>query len=73
MTDRKTRDQNMLEILQAGPLVSVQDLGRSGFRHQGVSRAGALDCLSLRIANRLVGNPDNAAGLEMVFGNTRAL
>lgn len=71
MTDRKTRDQNMLEILQAGPLVSVQDLGRSGFRHQGVSRAGALDCLSLRIANRLVGNPDNTAGLEMVFGNTR--
>ncbi|MBX9444907.1 biotin-dependent carboxyltransferase family protein [Dickeya chrysanthemi] len=60
-----------IEIIQAGPLVTVQDLGRHGSRHQGVSRAGALDGLSLQLANRLVGNTDEAAGLEMLFGNTR--
>lgn len=64
-------DSKLIEIIQAGPLVTVQDLGRHGSRHQGVSRAGALDGLSLRIANRLVGNSDDAAGLEMLFGNTR--
>lgn len=64
-------DSKLIEIVQAGPLVTVQDLGRSGFRHQGVSRAGALDGLSLRIANQLVGNPEEAAGLELLFGNTR--
>jgi len=64
-------ESKLIEIIQAGPLVTVQDLGRHGSRHQGVSRAGALDGLSLRIANRLVGNADDAAGLEMLFGNTR--
>ncbi len=64
-------DSKQIEIIQAGPLATVQDLGRTGFRHQGVSRAGALDSLSLRIANRLVGNPEDAAGLELLFGNTR--
>ncbi len=64
-------DSKRIEIVQAGPLATVQDLGRSGSRHQGVSRAGALDGLSLRLANRLVGNSDNAAGLELLFGNTR--
>ncbi|SHF35030.1 biotin-dependent carboxylase uncharacterized domain-containing protein [Vibrio gazogenes DSM 21264] len=58
----------MIEVLQTGPLVSVQDLGREKFRHQGVSRAGALDGLALTIANRLVGNPDDTAGLEIMFG-----
>jgi biotin-dependent carboxylase-like uncharacterized protein len=58
----------MIEVRQTGPLVSVQDLGRERFRHKGVSRAGALDTLALTIANRLVGNPDNTAGLEIMFG-----
>ncbi|WP_024872669.1 biotin-dependent carboxyltransferase family protein [Tolumonas lignilytica] len=61
----------MIEILQAGPLVSVQDLGRHGLRHQGVSQAGALDGLSLLIANRLLANDDHAAGLEMFYGLTQ--
>lgn len=61
----------MIEVLQAGPLCSVQDLGRAGYRHQGVSRAGALDNLSLILANRLTGNADTAAGLEMLLGGCR--
>jgi biotin-dependent carboxylase-like uncharacterized protein len=42
----------------------VQDLGRPGWAHLGVPRSGALDGPALRLANRLVGNPETAAGLE---------
>jgi biotin-dependent carboxylase-like uncharacterized protein len=50
-----------------GLLTSVQDLGRYGFGAIGVSPAGAADPLSLRLGNRLVGNPENAASLEMTL------
>ncbi|WP_229398974.1 biotin-dependent carboxyltransferase family protein [Micromonospora okii] len=53
-----------LEILRAGALTTVQDQGRPGWAHLGVSRSGALDPAALRLANRLVGNPEAAAGLE---------
>ena len=46
-----------LVIERAGPLTTVQDLGRPGYAHLGVPRAGALDQPALRLANRLVGNP----------------
>lgn len=58
----------MIEILKAGLLSSVQDLGRTGSRHLGVISAGALDQLALRVANRLVGNDDNAAAIEITVG-----
>ncbi|GAA4452976.1 biotin-dependent carboxyltransferase family protein [Phytohabitans houttuyneae] len=58
----------MIEVLKAGPLTTVQDLGRPGFAHLGVPRAGALDGPALRLANRLVGNPPDAAGLEVTAG-----
>lgn len=58
----------MIEVLRAGPLTTVQDLGRPGFAHLGVPRAGALDGPALRLANRLVGNPPGAAGLEVTAG-----
>ncbi|MEU4692128.1 biotin-dependent carboxyltransferase family protein [Actinoplanes sp. NPDC023714] len=54
----------MITVLRAGPLTTVQDLGRPGYAHLGVPRSGALDVPALRLANRLVGNPDGAAGLE---------
>lgn len=58
----------MIEILRAGPLTTVQDLGRPGQAHLGVGRAGAADRPSLRLANRLVGNPEDAAALEVTLG-----
>ncbi|MEJ0003181.1 MAG: biotin-dependent carboxyltransferase family protein [Pararobbsia sp.] len=58
----------MIDVLKAGALTSVQDLGRRGHRHLGVALAGALDPLSFEIANRLVGNPPAAAGLEITMG-----
>jgi biotin-dependent carboxylase-like uncharacterized protein len=58
----------MIEILKPGLLSTVQDLGRTGSRHLGVISAGALDQVALRVANRLVGNDDNAAAIEITVG-----
>jgi biotin-dependent carboxylase-like uncharacterized protein len=58
----------IVEVVRAGPLTTVQDLGRPGFAHLGVPRAGALDGPALRLANRLVGNAPEAAGLEVTAG-----
>jgi biotin-dependent carboxylase-like uncharacterized protein len=46
----------MIEVLDPGPLTTVQDLGRPGYAALGVPRAGALDAPALCLANRLVGN-----------------
>lgn len=56
-----------LEIASAGPLTTIQDLGRPGFAHLGVPRSGALDAPALALANRLVGNRASAAGLEITM------
>jgi biotin-dependent carboxylase-like uncharacterized protein len=51
----------------SGALTTVQDLGRDGWRHLGVARAGALDPDQAALANRLVGNPAGAAVLEITL------
>lgn len=48
--------------------VLVEDLGRPGFAHLGLGRSGAADRGALRLANRLVGNAEGAAGLEILLG-----
>jgi biotin-dependent carboxylase-like uncharacterized protein len=53
-----------VEVVRAGSLTTIQDLGRPGYAHLGVPPSGAADSASLRLANRLVGNPEAAAGLE---------
>lgn len=55
----------MLEVLNCSVPASIQDPGRRGYRHYGVPVSGALDNVSLRLANALVRNPTNAAVLEM--------
>ena len=55
-------------LVQApGLFTTVQDLGREGFGPIGVSPSGAADRISLRIGNRLAGNPEGAAALEMTL------
>ena len=58
----------MIEMLRAGPLTTVQDLGRQAWRDRGISRCGALDDIALAWGNLLVGNPVDAAGLEFTLG-----
>jgi antagonist of KipI len=56
-----------IEIVRAGPLTTVQDMGRAGFGALGIPPSGAMDALALRLANRLVGNPERSAALEFTL------
>jgi antagonist of KipI len=56
-----------MRVLAAGAETTVQDLGRFGWAHYGVSASGAADQLALRAGNLLVGNAENAAAIEMTL------
>lgn len=58
----------VIEVLATGPLTTVQDLGRPGHATIGVARSGAFDRGAFRLANRLAGNTEDAAALEVTFG-----
>lgn len=58
----------MIEVVASGPRTLVQDLGRPGWAQYGVGPSGAFDRGALRLANRLVGNREDAAGLEALGG-----
>jgi antagonist of KipI len=59
------------QVLRAGPLASVQDLGRFARRAIGVGTGGALDGFAARVANLLVGNDESDALIEITLGNFR--
>lgn len=54
-----------LEVLNASPLTTIQDLGRFGYQRFGVPTSGAMDAFALRAANELVGNKQSEAGIEI--------
>ncbi len=56
-----------IQVQLPGLLTTVQDLGREGFGPLGVSASGAADPISLRLGNRLLGNAEGAAALEMTL------
>lgn len=56
-----------IQVLEPGLQTTVQDLGRHGRQDLGVSPAGAADPAALILGNRLVGNPIDAAGLEVTL------
>jgi KipI family sensor histidine kinase inhibitor len=60
--------ERFIEVVRPGPFAIVADLGRPGYGHLGVPRSGAADPDSLRLANRLVGNPEDAAVVELTLG-----
>jgi antagonist of KipI len=55
------------QVVQPGPLTTVQDLGRHGWQQYGVPPSGAIDDYAFRIANILVGNDESAASLEITL------
>ncbi|WP_138444362.1 5-oxoprolinase/urea amidolyase family protein [Sinomonas susongensis] len=57
-----------LLVVATGMQCTIQDLGRPGLGALGVSAAGAMDRAALRRANRMAGNPETAAVLEVLFG-----
>lgn len=63
-----TRALYTLRVVQSGPLTLLVDAGRFGVRHLGVTQGGATDWISFHWANWLLGNPLDAAALEIVVG-----
>lgn len=61
----ENRRNDFIEVIAPGPLTSVQDQGRHGWRHLGIARSGALDPELAALANHLVGNRDDDAVLEL--------
>ncbi|WP_231947036.1 biotin-dependent carboxyltransferase family protein [Leifsonia sp. 21MFCrub1.1] len=62
-----------MRILSPGALALVQDLGRPGLAALGVGRSGALDRAALRLGNRLLGNDEGDAGIEVLLGGFEAV
>jgi biotin-dependent carboxylase-like uncharacterized protein len=62
------RPPSALTVVATGPLTTVQDAGRLGQAALGIGRSGACDRAAYRLANRLVGNDEGAAVLEVTFG-----
>ncbi|MEA2151587.1 MAG: urea carboxylase [Solirubrobacteraceae bacterium] len=62
----------MIEVVSAGTLATVQDWpGRLGYWEVGVPPSGPMDDRSFRLGNRLVGNPEGAAGIELTLTGPR--
>ncbi len=55
-----------LRVINPGMAVTLQDCGREGYQRFGVPVSGALDEVSLAIANSLVGNAPQEAALEVL-------
>jgi KipI family sensor histidine kinase inhibitor len=66
------RSTGALRVRKPGLFSTVQDPGRLGHAAIGVSHSGAADEVSLRIGNRLVGNADSAAAVEMTLTGIEA-
>ena len=65
LLEQVTYTGDSIEVIEGGTQTTVQDHpGRLGYWHVGVPPSGPMDALSFRLANRLVGNPADAAGLE---------
>ena len=60
-------------VIEPGLLTTIQDKGRFGFRSYGMPTSGPLDLLAYHAANALVGNPDNAAALEITVAGPTLL
>lgn len=58
---------SIIHVLRPGLFTTIQDLGRYGYQRFGVSVSGAMDPWALTVGNRLLGNPDRAAGLELTL------
>jgi biotin-dependent carboxylase-like uncharacterized protein len=70
-TSGATGIESGIEVVDPGPLSTLQDLGRPGWAHLGVPRAGALDRGAAALARRLVGCSLDDAVVETTMGGIR--
>jgi len=56
-----------IQIINPGLQTTIQDLGRNGYSHYGISSSGAADDLSFRLGNLIIGNKENLAAIEMTL------
>jgi biotin-dependent carboxylase-like uncharacterized protein len=56
-----------LKVVAPGLMTTLQDLGRPGYQRLGIPVSGALDAVSLRVANLLVGNAEGTGALEIAY------
>jgi len=61
----------VIRVEQPGLLSTIQDRGRSGWQHLGITPGGVMDSYSAAVANILVGNPPDAAVLEITLHGPR--
>ena len=61
-------ERRSIRVLEPGFLATVQDAGRSGYERFGVPPSGAADHVALDIGNRVLGNPPDAAAIEITAG-----
>lgn len=66
-TKRVESIMEYIKCLKPGLLTTIQDLGRPSYQSFGVSVSGAMDTLSLKLANIIVGNPPDYAALEITL------
>ncbi len=66
-------DAPSLRVIAPGLLATIQDQGRPGHAAEGISPSGAADRGALRTGNRLIGNAEAAAGIEITLGGFRAV
>lgn len=59
------------KVIVPGAYTTVQDKGRFGYQRFGIPPVGALDLFAYRVANMLVGNPEDAAVLEITVMGPR--
>lgn len=56
-----------LKVIKTGPMATIQDLGRFGYRRYGIPQSGAMDIEMMKVANQLVGNPDDFPVVEFAM------
>lgn len=67
ISNARSQGRQAMEVLKPGAFTTVQDAGRWGYQFQGVPISGALDQTALATANILLGNPPEAAALELTL------
>lgn len=56
-----------LKVIKSGPMATIQDFGRFGYRRYGIPQSGAMDKQFMIAANQLVGNPEDYPVIEFAL------